>query len=83
MDVTVCFGRNVVLLSTDGAHAFLLMMYLNNNYIIKAGQQAPNQYSHCDLTMTESCLIKQHILIHYLQNKIEQNRKPLFQHNKS
>ena len=63
MDVTVCFvGRNVVLLSTDGAQAFLLMMYLNNNYCMKAGQHAPNRYSHCDLTMTESCFIKQHYL---------------------
>ena len=62
MHVSVRLLKNVVLLLTDGVHAFVLLMYLNN--CIKAGQQAPNGHFHCALTMTESCLIKQHILIY-------------------
>lgn len=70
MHVTVRFvGRNVVLLLTDGAHVFVFLMYLNN--CLQAEQQAPNRYSYYYLTMTESCLIKQHILIQHLLGATE------------
>ena len=65
MHMTVHFvGRNVVLLLTNGDHLFVFMMCFNNS--LKEEQQAPDQYSHSNLTMTESCLIEQRILIPWL-----------------
>ena len=63
MHVTVrSVGRNVVLLLTDGAQ-FFSCTYAVFDQLYKAGQQASNRYSNCDLPMTESCLIKQHIFV--------------------
>ena len=58
--LTFLYACYCSLLLLDGANAFVPMIYFNNG--IKAGQQAPNWYCYCDLLMTESCLIKQHIL---------------------